>query len=108
MNTIAATSDTIIAGQDLFGDITLPSTSVIGLIVTLPHACICGATDNVIGSSSGPHHGRLKCIGCDRHRGWLSGTAYRFITDIIDFFGRPQAPISVTFKNSRTSADNPQ
>ena len=96
------------AQMDMFAAVTECSTSVIGLIVTMPHACVCGATESVIGSSSGPHHGRLRCIGCDRHRGWLSGTTYRFITNVIDNFGRPVEPIVVRFKNSRMSAETPQ
>lgn len=55
----------------------------------------CGEAAVVIGSSAGPHVAGLRCICCDRHRGWLSKGAADFILAVIDQFGRPLAPIIV-------------
>jgi hypothetical protein len=85
---------------------TSPSSSPIGLSVILPKRCSnCGADAAVIGSSRGPHHASLLCDCCGRHRGWLSGVTYNFISTIIDQFGRPVEPIEVTL-NSRSRVDN--
>jgi hypothetical protein len=91
-------------------DITTPSSSPIGLIVILPKPCSnCGSDSAVVGSSRGPHHASLLCECCDRHRGWLSGTTYRFLSDVITNFGRPTEPILVRQNQSPPSgADNPQ
>jgi hypothetical protein len=94
------------AQLDMFGS-TVGSTSLTGLEVVLPRPCGCGAAIAAIGSSAGPHHARLKCAGCDGHRGWVSYETYQFLTGIIDEFGRPDQPVAVKFKDSRSSADNP-
>ena len=90
----------------MFGDVTQSSTSVVGLIVTLPSACTCGSIETRIGSSAGPHFASLRCKACDKHRGWVSAVTFHFLTDVVDKFGRPAEPISVRFKNSRVSADD--
>ena len=90
---------------DLFGS-TVGSTSLTGLEMVLPRACRCGATLATIGSSAGPHHASLKC-GCGAHRGWVSYETHQFLTGIIDTFGRPDQPVTVRFKDSRISANNP-
>jgi hypothetical protein len=92
------------AQLNLFGDVTQASTSVLGLLVTLPAVCTCGATEAAIGSSAGPHFASLHCSACGKHRGWVSAVTFHFIADVIDKFGRPSEPISVTFKNSRSSS----
>ena len=87
----------------MFDTVTTPSSSPIGLDVILPRQCHdCGSDTAIIGSSAGPHHARLECRGCGRHRGWLSAGTFRFLSDVIDNFGRPTEPIIV---NSRKSAD---
>jgi hypothetical protein len=89
----------------LFDAVTTPSSSPVGLDVILPGQCHdCGSDTAIIGSSAGPHSARLKCCGCGRHRGWLSASTFRFLSDVIDNFGRPTEPITVT-TNSRKSAD---
>ena len=92
---------------EMFESVIAPSTSVIGLHVILPRLCHCGAITAVIGASVGPHYGSLRCPVCERHRGWVSSETYHFIINTIDSFGRPTEPITVTFRNSRTSADTP-
>jgi hypothetical protein len=93
---------------DLFGPVTTaPSTSLIGLQVTLERRpCLCGGITVTVGSSVGPHYAVLKCSACDRYRGWLSHDTAHFLNTIIDNFGRPTEPVVV--RNSRTSADDSQ
>jgi hypothetical protein len=89
---------------------TSPSSSPIGLTVIVPKPCSnCGSDAAVIGSSRGPHHASLLCEHCGGHRGWLSGTTYRFLSNAIENFGRPSEPILVRQNQSPpSSADNPQ
>jgi hypothetical protein len=81
----------------------------IGLCVIMPKPCRnCGSDAAVIGSSRGPHHARLNCECCDSHRGWLSGTAYKFLSDVIENCGRPTEPIEIRHNQSSSpDADNP-
>jgi hypothetical protein len=81
---------------DLFGDVTIPSTSLLGLAVILPRLCrACDETMATIGSSKGPHHAALHCVGCGNHVGWLGRESFDFVCAIIDHFGRPEAAIVV-------------
>jgi hypothetical protein len=80
---------------EMFGS-TAPSTSPAGLVIEQDRACPnCGAVEIVIGSSAGPHHARLYCRSCEHHCGWLPGQAYRFVSKILDHFGRPTEPIKI-------------
>jgi hypothetical protein len=89
----------------MFGAVTTPSSSPIGLaVILLRPCCNCGDERATIGSSAGPHHASLNCYGCGGHRGWLSGATFKFLSDVIENFGRPTEPITVS-SNSRKSAD---
>jgi hypothetical protein len=80
---------------------TAPSSSPIGLSVILPKPCgDCGSDSTIVGSSAGPHYARLNCECCGRHRGWLSGTTYKFLSDVIESFGRPAEPIHIRYDQS--------
>lgn len=79
----------------MFSRGTEPSTSALGILVAMPHACPCGGGAAVIGSSCGPHHGRLICATCGRWRGWASAATFACIADVIDTAGRPTEPIVV-------------
>ena len=90
---------------NMFGDVTQPSTSVIGLIVTLPSACMRGNRDahRIIGWSAF----RIVTVQGLRQAPWLGECHHlSILTDVVDRFGRPAEPISVQFKNSRVSADD--
>jgi hypothetical protein len=86
---------------DLFGS-TLPTTSPIGLTLSLSRPCDCGATATTIGASCGPHYGSLHCRNCGRFRSWISRETHRFVVDIIDRFGRPGSPIMATMPSADT------
>jgi hypothetical protein len=79
---------------DLFGTTVTPSTSALGLLVVLPHACPCGSTTGAIGSSCGPHAAKAVCAQCGKFLRWLPATALAGINEQIDHIGgRPAAPI---------------
>src|SRR5262249_25592575 len=88
---------------DLF-PLTASSTVIAGVEVVLPRRCQCGEMIAIIGSSRGPHHASVTCSACGIFRTWLSGETCRFITTILDTFGRPDEPINVT-TNPRASVD---
>jgi hypothetical protein len=80
---------------------TVPSSLPIGLTVILPKPCSnCGSDSTIVGSSAGPHYARLNCECCGRHRGWLSGTTYKFLSDVIANFGQPIEPICIRYNQS--------
>jgi hypothetical protein len=85
---------------------TAPSSSPVGLSVILPRQCgNCGSDNAIIGSSRGPHHASVLCACCGGHRGWLSGTTYRFLSDVIENFGRPTEPILIRHNQSVPTTD---
>jgi hypothetical protein len=88
---------------------TTSSSSPIGLNVIVPRPCRnCGSDSAVIGSSRGPHHASLLCERCGGHRGWLSGTTFKFLSDVIEHCGRPTEAIEIRHHQSSSSdADNP-
>jgi hypothetical protein len=94
------------AQASLFPELTASSTGVVGLQVLIPRPCQCGEPIAVIGSSRGPHHAAVECSRCGVHRCWLSGATAAVLNSIIDKFGRPTEPITVS-TNSRKSADAP-
>src|SRR5690349_5096828 len=84
---------------NLFGSsvATIPTTSILGLLVTLPssRACTaCGSINATVGSSGGPHYARYRCA-CGAFAGWMRGETYTFIRAIVDEFGRPDEPIII-------------
>ena len=84
----AATANALIQSE-LFGGTTMPSTSIVGLMVVLEERqpCPCGSLTTIIGTSRGPHRASLQCACCQRHRGWLSTETHDFITEFVDLFG---------------------
>ena len=64
-----------------------------GLVVRPPQPCRCGYELAVIGGGKGPHIASLHCAECETHCGWISRETHRFLTEIINRFGRPTEPI---------------
>jgi hypothetical protein len=82
-------------------------TDLLGLPIKLERTidvpcAVCGETAVVVGAGVGPHTASLRCLRCDRHRGWLPKTVADFLTDLIVRFGRPAEPI--TIRNSELAA----
>jgi hypothetical protein len=80
---------------DMFGGGAEPADPLIGLTVQLPRQCRCGSELSHIGPGSGPHRASLHCARCGHHNGRLPQEAARFLTDVIERFGRPIKPICV-------------
>ena len=72
-----------------------------GLAVQLSDSCQCGSYDAVIGEGKGPHRASLFCSKCERHRGWMANEAHAFVTQVIEKFGKPTAPIRI--RRNRTN-----
>ena len=68
---------------------------LVGLAVKLPDACRCKTNVAQIGAPCGPHLAELRCVRCERHRGWLPREAHQFLTEITSRFGRPTEPIAI-------------
>lgn len=78
--------------RDLFGE---TRNEPIGLVVQLPDTCYCGAIRATIGAGTGPHIASLRCVNCNKHRGWLSHQTFHFLTETIRLHGRPTRPIVI-------------
>ena len=93
--------------EDLFRATALSSTEtfaplgkivnpLIGINVKLPDACKhCGSNLAIIGPAPIPHRASLHCRGCQLFRGWVSNEAFRFVSKIVEQFGRPIEPILI-------------
>ena len=69
---------------------------LLGLVVELPHRCRrCESIAAVISPNSKAHLAPLHCQQCDAHRGWLSRSTQAFVTEIVNRFGSPTAPIKI-------------
>jgi hypothetical protein len=76
-------------------DLFAPPSQISGLRVRMQRACKCGSNSFVIGPPKAMHAGSLHCASCDRHAGWLSAEAGRFLQKVIKQFGRPVEPVEV-------------
>ena len=72
-----------------------PRDRTYGLAVRPPQPCRCGCELAVIGKGKGPHIASLLCAECDTHRGWVSHATHKFLTEIVNRFGRPPEPIII-------------
>jgi hypothetical protein len=55
----------------------------------------CGEIAVVVGPGTDPHVASLRCVCCDRHRGWLPRSLAEFLVEIIQRFGQPTELIIV-------------
>jgi hypothetical protein len=75
-------------------------TDLIGLPIKLERTidgpcAVCGETAVIIGPGTGPHVAALRCICCDRHRGWLPKAVADFLMATIAQFGLPAEAITI-------------
>jgi hypothetical protein len=72
--------------------------------------CRCGSIEAVIGEGKAMHQASLRCIGCDRHRGWASGTLVASLLETTRFCGHPTSavlkPISQEFASANGAASS--
>ena len=75
---------------DLFGQ---PASPAIGMIVRLERSIDrkrpCHANRAELHPGRGPHGAELRCVNCDRHRGWLPREALHFLCTTAQRFGAP-------------------
>jgi len=69
---------------------------LIGIEINLPHHCQCGHDMLHVGAGSGPHRASLHCARCKRHCGWISHESAKFLSAVIERFGRPTVPITIS------------
>jgi hypothetical protein len=72
-----------------------PAGPLDGLAVRLPDRCRCGRHVAQIARGVGPHLAALECVHCRMFRGWLPREAHRFLTELVNKFGRPIEPIAI-------------
>jgi hypothetical protein len=87
----------------LFQEGAAPADVLIGLRVELPDLCRCSSQLAVIEAGRGPHLAGLRCA-CGRHRGWVSGVSYKFLTEAVKRFGRLTEPIRIRALQARMTA----
>jgi hypothetical protein len=68
---------------------------LVGIEVNFERHCLCGHDLHHLGPGSGPHRASLHCSSCGRHCGWLSHQVAKFLSDVIEHFGRPTEPVCV-------------
>ena len=66
---------------------------IVGLRVRLDRHVdrLLACHDNIaiVGEGRGPHAAQLRCIQCNRHRGWLSHATFNFLSETVRLFGVP-------------------
>jgi hypothetical protein len=67
----------------------------VGIEINLPRHCQCGHDMLRLGPGRGPHRASLQCARCGRHCGSLSQIVAKFLSGVIEHFGRPIAPVQV-------------
>ena len=67
-----------------------------GIEVQLPRRCPCGHGVFRLGPGQRPHRASLHCARCGAHSGWLPNEASNFVAAVIERFGRPTAPITIS------------
>src|SRR5262249_32624221 len=68
---------------------------VVGIQINLPRHCQCGHDVLHVCSGRGPHRASLQCARCGRHCGWLSHIVAKFLSEVIEHFGKPIAFVQV-------------
>ena len=68
---------------------------LIGIEIKMSRRCRCQHDLFVVGPGRGAHRASLHCTRCARHCGWLSHRAAKFLSDVIEQFGRPTEPVCV-------------
>jgi hypothetical protein len=66
---------------------------LVGIELNLPRHCQCGHDVLRLGPGRGTHRASLRCAHCWRHCGWLSNESAKFISSVIEHFGRPTTPV---------------
>jgi hypothetical protein len=84
---------------DMFGD----ADPLIGIEVNVPRHCECGQDILRIGPGHGPYRASLQCPRCGRDCGCLSHIVAKFLSEVVEHFGRPSAPVQVRVPQTKKS-----
>jgi hypothetical protein len=68
---------------------------LIGIAIKVPRRCQCGHDLFHVGPGRGGHRASLHCARCRHHCGWLSYQTAKFLSDVIEHFGKPTTPVCV-------------
>jgi hypothetical protein len=68
---------------------------IVGIEINLPRHCQCGHDILHVGPGRGAHRASLQCARCGRYCGWLSHIVAKFLSELIEHFGRPISPVQV-------------
>ena len=86
---------TALSSTETFAPLGKIANPLISITVKLPDTCKCGSPLAVIGPAVVPHRASLHCQECGQFRGWVSNEAFRFVTKIVEQFGKPAEPILI-------------
>ena len=67
----------------------------IGIEIKMSRRCHCQHDLFVVSPGRGAHRASLHCTRCARHHGWLSHQVGKFLSDVVEHFGRPTEPVCV-------------
>jgi hypothetical protein len=73
---------------------------LIGIAIKSPRRCQCGHDLFRVGPGRGAHRASLHCTRCRRHCGWLSYETAKFLSDVVEHFGRPTTPVCVRMRGA--------
>jgi hypothetical protein len=71
------------------------TTLLVGLTVEIANGDCpqCHGNLAVVREGKGPHAAELSCLACNHHRGWVSKSTAKRISEVVKRFGMPREPI---------------
>ena len=73
-----------------------PNPAISGLVAKLPDVCKkCGFTSGHHRSRRRPHRASLHCKECRTFRLSVSDTSFKFVSKVVEQFGKPTEPILI-------------
>jgi hypothetical protein len=72
-------------------------TPILGLRIDLRRGSCpsCGACNVTVGKGAAMHAASLRCVDCDKFRGWAPKALVEFLLESVALFGRPTEPVSL-------------
>ena len=93
---LSSTEDFMPLGKIVPSVLPAPNPAISGLVAKLPDVCKkCGSHLAIIGPASVPHRASLHCKECRTFRGWVSDTSLKFVSKVVEQFGKPTEPILI-------------
>jgi hypothetical protein len=93
---LSSTEDFMPLGRIVSSVLPAPNPAINGLVAKLPDICKkCGSHLAIIGPAPVPHRASLHCKECRAFRGWVSDTSFKFVSKVVEQFGKPTEPILI-------------